>query len=217
LLAQEKASEVLNVAQDKIEPVFREFAGRNNIRLVDNVDTKMEKRLRQVGLVNNYYHQIFLIFFKSYKQEAYVMDALNKKDINAIEQNRNTLIRFAEEGLSRLDTIKAFKGDGSLTTACRKVLEFHKVEGEKQLPGLNDYLLKNDEFVKIKKAFDAKAAARRTQADIDVYNKGVNELNAALNASNKLLTAMNTGREKVIDNWEVTRKRFMESHIPKGK
>ena len=217
LLAQEKASEVLNVAQDKIEPVFRDFAGRNNIRLIDNVDTKMEKRLRQVGLVNNYYHQIFLIFFKSYKQEAYVMDALNKKDINAIEQNRNTLIRFAEEGLSKLDTIKAFKGDGSLTTACRKVLEFHKAEGEKQLPGLNDYLLKNDEFVRIKKAFDAKAAAKRTQADIDVYNKGVNELNAALNASNKLLTAMNTGREKVIDNWEVSRKRFMESHIPKGK
>jgi hypothetical protein len=78
-------------------------------------------------------------------------------------------------------------------------------------------LLKNDEFVIIKKAFDAKPAAKRTQADIDVYNKGVNELNAALNASNKLLTAMNTGREKVIDNWEVSRKRFMESHIPKGK
>jgi hypothetical protein len=217
LLAQEKAGEVLNVEQDKIEPVFRDFAARNNIRLIDNVDSKMEKRLRQVGLVNNYYHQIFLIFFKSWKQEAYVMDALNKKDINAIEQNRNTLIRFAEEGLSKLDTIKAFKGDGSLAMACRKVLEFHKTEGEKQLPGLNDYLLRNDEFEKIKKAFDAKPAAKRTQADIDVYNKGVNELNTALNASNKLLTGMNTGREKVIDHWEVTRKRFMESHIPKGK
>jgi hypothetical protein len=217
LLAQEKAGQVLNQAQEKIEPVYRDFAARNNIRLIENGDSKMDKRLRQVGEVNNYYHQIFLIFFKSYKQEAYVMDALSKKDINAIEQNRNTLIRFAHEGLTRLDTIKAFKGDGSLATACRKVLEFHKVEGEKQLPGLNDYLLKHDEFEKIKKAFEAKPAAKRTQADIDVYNKGVNELNSSTNTSNKLLTAMNTGREKAIENWEVTRRRFMELHIPKGK
>ncbi|MEX2231391.1 MAG: hypothetical protein WD824_04490 [Cyclobacteriaceae bacterium] len=217
LMAQQKASEVLGNAQDKIEPVYNAFASKNNIRLIKGGDSKLGKKLRQVGSVNGYYYQIFLIFFKSFKQEAYVMDAFNRKDINGIEQNRNTLIKFAEEGLHKMDTIKAYRGDGSLASACRKVLEFHKVEAEKQIPGLNDFLLKNDEFEKIKKAFDAKPAGKRTKADVEVYNKAVAEINAAMETSNKLLTVMNTSREKAMNNWDVTKKRFMETHVPKGK
>lgn len=216
LLAQEKAGEVLSNAQDQIEPVYNAFAAKNNVRLVDNGDTKLEKRMRQVGAVNSYYYDLFLIFFKSYKQEMYVMEALNRKDLNGIEQNRSTLSKYATEGLQRIDTIKAFKGDGSLVNACRRVLEFHRQEADNQLPGLNDYLLKNDEFDKIKKAFDAKPASKRTQADIDLYNKAVNDINAALTSSNKLLTAMNTGRDNVIGHWNQTRERFMQSHVPKG-
>lgn len=216
LMAQEKAGEVLSDAQDQIEPVYNAFASRNNVRLVDNGDTKLEKKMRQVGLVNSYYYDLFLIFFKSYKQEMYVMEALNRKDLNGIEQNRSTLSRYAEEGLQRIDTIKAFKGDGSLVNACRKVLEFHKQEADKQLPGLNDFLLKSDEFEKIRKVFEAKPASKRTQAEIDVYNKAVEDINAALAESNKLLVAMNTGRDGVLGHWNQTRQRFMQAHVPKG-
>jgi len=51
---------------------------------------------------------------------------------------------------------------------------------------------------------------------VDIYNKSVNEINAALDSSNKLRTAMNTGREKAMDNWNVTRKRFMELQSRRG-
>ena len=215
LMAQQQAGEVLSNAQDQIEPVYSAFAAKNNVRLIDGGDSKLEKKMRQVSAVNAYYYDIFLIFFKSYKQEMYVTEALNRKDLNAIEQNRAALAKFADEGLQRIDTIKTFKGDGSLTNACRKVLEFHKLEAEKQLPGMSDFLLKNDEFEKIRKAFDSKPAGKRTQTDIDVYNKAVDDLNAALQNSNKLLAAMNTGREKALSHWNQTRQRFMEAHIPK--
>jgi hypothetical protein len=217
LLAQEKAREVLSEAQEEIQPVYRDFAARHNVRLLAGEESRLDKRLRQVGAVNAYYNQVFLIFFKSYKQEAYVMDALNRKDLNGIEQNRNTLIKFAEEGLMRIDTIKAFDGDGSLAVACRRVLEFHKQEAEKQLPGVNDFLLKNEEFEKIKKAFEAKPASKRTRQEVEVYNRSIDDINAALNQSNGLLTAMNSGRERVLDSWNASRKRFMESHVPKGR
>jgi hypothetical protein len=217
LLAQEKAGDVLSDAQEKIEPVYNDFAAKNNVRLVDGGDSKLERKMRQVSSVNSYYHDIFLIFFKSYKQEAYVMEAVTRKDLNGIEQNRSTLLKYAGEGLERMDTIKAFKGDGSLATACRKVLEFHKLEAEKQLPGLNDFLLKNDEFEKIKKAFDSKPANKRTQSDVEVFNKSANEVNAALETSNKVLVAMNAGREKAMEQWNNTKQKFMEAHIPKGK
>lgn len=217
LLAQEKAGEVLSEAQEKIPPVYRDFAAKHNVTLLAGEESRLDKRLRQVGAVNSYYNQVFLIFFKSHKQEAYVMDALNRKDLNGIEQNRNTLIKFADEGLMKIDTIKAFKGDGSLAVACRRVLEFHKQEAEKQLPGVNDFLLKNEEFEKIKKAFDAKPASKRTREEVDVYNRSIEDINAALSQSNNLLTAINSGRERVLDGWNVTRKRFMESHVPKGR
>ncbi|HEX8039343.1 MAG TPA: hypothetical protein VF490_09325 [Chryseosolibacter sp.] len=217
LLAQEKAGEVLSDAQDDIEPVFNAFASKNNIRLVSNGESKLDKQMRQVGLVNSYYHQLYLIFFKTYKQEAYVMEALNRKDVNGLEQNRTTLLKYAEEGLQKVDTMKAFKGDGSLVTACRKVLEFQKLEAANQLAGIGDFLLKNDEFEKVKKAFDSKPASKRTQADIDLYNKAVDEFNNAVQASNKLLAGMNGGRDKVMTNWDVTRKRFLEMHVPKSR
>lgn len=216
LLAQEKAGEILGNAQEQIEPIYREFAAKNNVRIIEGGDKRIARKMRQVGAVTAYYHDIFLIFFKSHKQEAYALEAMSRKDINAIEQNRATLLRYAEEGLQRIDTIRAFNGDGSLTNACKRVLEFHKLEAEKQLPELNDFFLKSEEFDKIKKAFDTKPANRRTQSDIDMYNKAVNDINVALNASNKTLNAMNAGRDKALDHWNKTKERFMAMHTPKG-
>lgn len=216
LLAQEKASEVLKQASAKIDPVYKQFAEANHIRLVEQADSKTEKKLRKVGLVNAYYHQLFLIFFKSFKQEMYVWDAFNRKDINGLEQNKNTLSRFAAEGLSKLDTIKSFEGDKSLINASRKVLEFYHKEAIKDIPSLSEFILKTDEFAKIKKAFDAKPANKRTQADLDSYNKSVNEMNDAINESNKTLNSLNASRQKVVEQWEDAKKHFMDTHVPRG-
>jgi len=215
LLAQEKAGDVLDQAQEQVYPVVRSFAAKNNIKLIET-DSRMSKQLRQVGLVNEYYHKLYLIFFKSIKQEAYMMDAFARKDINSMEQNRITLIKFAEEGLAKLDTLKPFKGDGSVITACRKVLEFHKVEAEKHVPVQNEFLIKHAEFEKLRTAFEAKPANKRTQTDVDNYNKAVNDINQALTTSNKSLETLNGSRTKVLDNWESTVKRFMEHHVPRS-
>ncbi|HEY9006122.1 hypothetical protein [Ohtaekwangia sp.] len=214
LLAQDKAGEVLSSAQDQIDPVLKAFASKNNVKLIEGGDSKMSKKLQQVGQVNAYNRGVYLIFFKSFKQEAYVIEAWNKKDINSLEQNRTTLIRFAEEGLTKLDTMRAFKGDGSLVTACRKMLEFHKNEAEKDIPLQREFLVKNNEFEKVKKAFDSKPAAQRTQSDIDQYNKAINDINASVNASNKSLQTVSVNRSKLLDNWNNTQKRFLDSHVP---
>ncbi len=216
LLAQEKAEDVLHQAHKNVEISYEDFATRNNIRLIET-DTKISKKMRQVGEVNHYYHELYLIFFKSYKQEAYVIDAYNRKDINSVEQNNGTLVRFAEEGLSRLDTVKTFRGDGSLINNCRKVLAFHKLEAEKYIPGMSDYLLKSDEFGKIKKSYEAKSPAKRTQIDIDAYNKALNEMNEAGNKSNGASQARDSGSKKVLDGWNQAVKNFMEHYVPRGK
>jgi hypothetical protein len=110
LMIQEKAGEKLDEAFAKLKDVERTFAEKNNIRLTQATATKMDRKLAKIGKVNSYMNQVYLIFFKSAVQEVLLLEALNKKDINAMEQCRSSLAKFAAEGLTRLDTVKVGGG-----------------------------------------------------------------------------------------------------------
>jgi hypothetical protein len=215
LLIQEKAREKMNLESNKLDVAYKAFAAKNNIRLVDNGPSKLGRKLEKTGRVNKYMSDLFLIYFKSNVQEKLVIEALNKDDLNALEQSKASLAKYSAEGLSRLDTIKPFDGDGSLINACRKVLEFQKEEAGK-LGVYSDFLMKKQEFEKAKKAFDIKSDAQRTQKDIDQFNTAVNSFNRTVAEFNKVNEALNSSRERVHTGWEDSRKRFMDRHIPKG-
>ena len=122
----------MDAAASNLSPTFKAFALNNNIRLIEGEASKLSKRLGQAGKVSHYMNEVFLIRFKSSVQESLMVDAWNKKDLNGMEQRKNSLLKFAEEGLGKLDTMRTFQGDGSLTNACRKVLEFQRGnDGEK--------------------------------------------------------------------------------------
>jgi len=213
ILIQEKADETVDAAHDEVATAYKAFADKHGVRLVEGEESKLTNKLNKTGKVNRYLNQVYLIFFKSYVQEGLVLDGLGKRDLNAAEQSRNSMLKFAEEGLQKLDTVKTFNGDGSLKTACRQALEFHKKEVDK-FSTLSDYLIKLEEFQKTKKAFDAIPAAKRTQTDVDNFNKSVREVNEAVNQSNKMNQDLNSARSKILDGWNTARKRFMDQHIP---
>ena len=58
--------------------------------------------------MNQYLNQVYLIFFKSYVQETLVLEAFGKRDLSAAEQSRNSMAKFADEGLVKLDTVKIY-------------------------------------------------------------------------------------------------------------
>jgi hypothetical protein len=214
MLAQEKAEETLAKAYQKVPPAYESFAATHQVTLREGSQSKLGKKLEQVGKVNFYMKQLYLIYFKSAVQDTHLADAMKASDINGVEQNKNALLKYSKEGLLRLDTIKSFGGDASLITACRKVLEFHKAEAETRIPPMSDYLIKYDEFLKIKKSFDNKPASSRTQSDVDAYNKAVNDINKDLKTFNKNSEELFNGRNKILANWDQTRKSFMDQHIP---
>jgi hypothetical protein len=108
LLAKEKASEKLEAAGDMVGEQQKLFANRNNINLIDGGSSKLSKKLEKTGQVLTYYNKIYLLFFKSYKNEAYLMEALKKKDISAMEQTKNTLLASAEQDLEKIGPIPAY-------------------------------------------------------------------------------------------------------------
>jgi hypothetical protein len=143
-----------------------------------------------------------------------MVTAMNNKKVNDVEQSRNSLLRFANEGLKGVDTLKSFNGDPSLANACREVLKYYKKMAETDVPKLTDFYLKEEAFTKAKKAFEAKSASSRTQADIDAYNKSVNDYNESINNFNKTNNSINKERSQIMNTWEAAQKKFQDVNMP---
>jgi uncharacterized protein len=213
LLIQEKAGETVDAAYKDVATAYRAFADKHGVKLLEAQQTKLTSKLNEAGQVNQYLNQVYLIFFKSYVQEGVALQGLNSGDLNAVEQAKNSMAKYAAEGLSKLDTVQAFKGDASVKNACRKVLEFHKMEADK-FSVLSGYLIKHEEFDKMKKSFESIPASRRTKQDAENFNKAVKEINEFVNENNKMNEELNTSRSKVLDGWNDARKKFMDVHVP---
>ena len=165
----------------------------------------------------DYYNKLYLVFFKSFKQDAYLTDAINAGNINAIEQNKSALLKYAEAGLQSLEAMEAFESDLTLVTACKKLLLFYQEMCNQKVQPITDFVLLSENMKKMKKTLDATPAARRTQADIDSYNKSVKEINDALTAFNKTNNELNRDRTALINGWNSAVDKFLDRHIPYSK
>ncbi len=216
LLAQEIANQKLDVAEDMMVLEQKNFAASNNITLIENKDA-LSANMKKASEVIKYYNMVYLIFFKSNKQEAYLMEAISKSDLNAIEQNRSTLASFANDGLSKLDTVKSFNGDMSMLNATIQYLKFYKDESENKMKALTAYFLEKEKFDKIKAAFDAKSNSSRTKQDVDQFNNAVNALNKASADYNTINDELNNNRSQNNENWNKAAQAFLDKHVPKKK
>jgi hypothetical protein len=215
MLAQEKAQEKLEQAAAKQKEAEHEFAGKNNIRLIEGT-SDLEEKSKIVSEVMDHVNAVYLVFFKSYKQDAYLNEAIKRKDIVAIEQNISSLEKFSTEGLSKLKAMKGYKGDASLINACRDILNHYKAEVSKG-PLITDYFLKEESFQKIKKQFDNKPSGKRTQQDIDQFNNAVNDINYTLNNFNAALKELNRNASAVLNNWNKTHDSYLNEYMPKQR
>ena len=216
MLARDRANDKLVQASEMVTRQQKIFADANSITLISSEDA-LDKKMAVAGEVYDTYNEVYLIFFKSFKQELYLMDAINRKDINAIEQNRNALISTAKEGLKKLDEVKPYKNDKSMVEATKKLLNFYIDEATNETPKMSDYFMVTENFDKVKKAFDEIPEKKRTQKDVDGYNKAVNDMNAGVNTYNAANQNLNKKRSALIDGWNAAAGKFTDTHVPKGK
>jgi hypothetical protein len=213
MLAKEKANEKLHSAGDMIETEYNKFARDNGINLIEKND-KLSRNMAIANLVYKHYNHVYLVFFKSYKQEAYLMDAMSRNDVNAIEQNRSALSKTAADGLEKLKSMEAYEGDNSLVKACQDMLTFYKLEADKKLAAVSAFYVAKDNFDKIKASFETKPADQRNKEDVDRYNQSVSDYNAATNDYNKVTAELNSLRSALIQNWNQTGDKFTDKHVP---
>jgi len=214
MMIREMVDKKLEEGNDRMRLATETFAAKNNITL-NKETSELGEKMKQVHEVNSYYNEIYLIFFKAYKQEGYMLEALDKNNITGIEQNKSSLLRYAQEGLEKLKTIKAFQGDNSLMTACKAVLNFYVKEVNEKMNTVSEFYLTQERFAKIKKEFEKKSSP--SQTEIDAYNKGVKDINTATDTFNSTNQSLNKDRNDVLDTWNKTIKSFFDEHTPRYK
>ena len=170
--------------------------------------------MEAAGKTFDYYNKIYLIFFKAYKEDIYLADALRNADINSIEQNRNSLSNYSTEGMEKLTGYGRFENDETLLMACRQVLAFYKDEAENKTPLLLDFFTAKDKFEKIKTTFDKIKPNQRTNQNIETYNNAIKEMNTASERYNDTGKKINDSAKKVLENWNKKSDAFLDAHIP---
>ncbi len=217
ILAKEAANDKMDAAGDMLVAQEKKFAADNDVELIEGEETKLTANMKAANAVYDYYNVVYLIFFKSYIQEKYLVGAMGKRDVSGIEQNKNALSTNSREGLTKLRAIKAFNGDNTIVIACRKVLEFYKDESENSITAITDYYLKTENFNIIKASFEQIKEKNRTQEDVDKYNKAVNEMNDAVNTFNETNAKLDTERVRTLETYNKAVAKFTDKHVPKGK
>jgi len=215
MLAQQIANDKLDAAYDMLVAAQEKFAAQNNITLVKKTDETSEK-LEKAGEVFKFYNQIYLVFFKPYKQEAYLMDAQNKSDINAMKQNQEALSKLSTEAKLKLKDIKPYKNNSSLKSSCTKVLDFYNYEADTKVSKLIDFYLEKEKFEKLKIATDKKGK-NLTSDEVNEFNNAVASYNKASDEYNKINADLNKRRATAIDDWNDAVSKFLDKNVSKKK
>lgn len=213
LMLQEVVDKKLEDANEKMRTAQKDFAAKNNMTLVSGGEDKISEKMKQVSAVNGYYHQVYLIFFRPHLQRENLMKAMDKNNVNGIEQDRNALVKYCQDGLKKLDTMKAFQGDNDLKMSCKQTLQYYEKVASVYMKPVTDYLLTKERFESIKKDYEKKSEPKKE--DVDAYNKAVKEINDSSKKYNDAINAMNSSGSENINNWNKAVDGFFDEHMPK--
>ena len=144
-----------------------------------------------------------------------LIEAVSKNNITGIEQNKSSLLRYAQDGLEKLKNIKAFEGDNNLLSACKTVLNFYVKEVNDKMNTVSEFYLTKERFETIKKEFEKKSTP--SKAEVDAYNKAVKDINTASDAFNNTNQLLNKERNDVLNDWNKAVNAFFDEHTPRYK
>jgi hypothetical protein len=213
MLAQELADKKMEEIQAEYEINYYAFANKHNINIVES-ETDLGKKMTISNEVFAYYKKMYLIYFKVYINEVYLMDALNSSDVNAIQQNANALSESAKEGLDILKTETHYKNDKSVANATKKAFEFFIDESDNKIKVLTDFLVLKADFEDTQATLEKTPQRKRTKEQINGYNALVNKFNKGVKNYNKINAELNKRRQIAINTLNTSNQNFLSKHIP---
>ena len=213
LLMRDLINEKIDSENEKADNAFKSFALKYNITITEG-SSELGEKIKLSNEVFDYHTSLYLIFFKVNFTDTSLAQAIEKKDLSAIQQNANTLIQYSDEGLEKLKTIKPYKGDSSMITITKKAREYHKKEAQQYVPKIVDFIMFNEKFDNAKKTLEAKKEKDRSKEEIDNFNTMIKQVNKEIDNYNKLNKANFEEKNNILTNWNNVGENFISSHVP---
>ncbi len=211
LLLRRQVDKKLEEANRRIQKAQDNFAAENSIKLVDAEDELREK-MKTVIKVNEYYHKLYLIFFKPYLQDKSINRNLAKGDITTIKKDTADMKKYVKEVINKLDTLPSYDNDSSLKKACSHLMQFYEKKMSQFVKPLTDYYVVSEKFEKAKKEYEK--IKDPSQDDADKYNRAVDEINKARGFYNETNAAMYAAAKENIRNWNKAVHTFLDRYMP---
>lgn len=213
IMTRDLVNKKLDDELEKVRLAQNEFAQKYNITLTDE-ESELGKKIKISNEVFDYHSVLYLIFFKVNITDFNLSNAIEKKDIAAIEQNASSLGKYADEGLEKIKSLSKYKNDASLLDETKKSLLYYKKVAEEYTPKVVAYLMFYDKFENAKKTLEAKSESDRTKEEVENYNTMVKQVNKEIANYNKLSSSNFQDRTNTINAWNTAADDFIARHVP---
>lgn len=213
LLARDMVNEKLDSENEKAKNAFNAFALKHNITITDS-ESELNKKFKISNEVFDYHTVLYLLFFKVNFTDMTLAKSIEAKDMVAIQQNANTLIQYADEGLEKIKKISSYNNDSSLIAATKKALEYYKKEAEVYAPKVTAFLMFNDKFENAKKTIESKSQKDRTNEEINNFNEMVKQINKEIGNYNTSSNSNFQENTTTVNNWNSVADNFISKHVP---
>lgn len=214
IMARDLVNEKINEEVEKLNTNQKLFGKKYNIQITED-NSALGKKMKLSNAVFKYHTEMYLIFFKVNVTDINLMKSIEKKDLNAIQQNASSLELYTNEGLEKLKGITPFDKDASLIASTKKALELYKKEALELTPKVISFLMLNQQAEDTKESLEKKPEKNRTKQEIDNFNNLIKEVNQEAEAYNKLNAKFYQDKVAVNTNWEQTGEQFISKHVPK--
>lgn len=214
ILAQELADKKMAEAQKEYEDNFYAYAKEYDIKISEG-QSELGKKMEISNEVFDYHNDLYLIFFKVYFTEGTLLDGISKKDISAIQQNINALKMALKEGTTDIDSKKLYKKDERIAKATKEVFLIYQDEIDTKIPEIIEYLVLEEDLVKLQNALEKTAENSRTQTQKDQYNNKLEQLDVKRETVNKLIEQLFKERSKKLERLDRANSKFLDKHVPK--
>ncbi len=214
ITARDLVNQKINDEIQKLNANQKLFGKKYNVNITED-NSELGRKMKTSNEVFKYHTQLYLIFFKVNVTDMNLMNAIKRKDLNAIQQNASSLEIYADEGLEKLKNIAAYHKDASLVNATKKAVDFYKKEALDMTPKVLNFLMLNQKVEESQATMEAKAEKERTIEEVQNFNNLVKGMNKEVAEFNKLNTKFFQEKSAVVKAWEQAGTDFISKHVPK--
>ncbi len=199
---------------DRLHKEFEKFAAVNDIELTQTT-SDLEVKMQTAKVVNDYYNEVYLIYFRVAIAETFAIKAINTDDTIALAQWIDSMVVAIKDGNVELKKIGAYKGDLSVKFSCQKAMNNFNLEATNYLPKILNYYDVQRQIDIAKANYENKSQSDITQGDIDAYNSTVENYNNAINEYNDVIDKMTKLQKNNSAQWNDASDKFLDKNIPK--